>query len=592
MVPLMGNLGSISTRMRGRGAKRARLRVGVAFLLPWMFASAAMAQLVPAADPARLAPVLPNPSEKFEELRGNTGPARPEAGAVQVPQGAESVRFTLKSLNVQGMSAYQPADIGHLYADDLGKEITLARLYAIANDLQQIYFDDGYTLTKIIVPDQSFEGGQATLVAVEGHVSQIEVDPALIPSPALADAVDQIRAMKPLNTLVLERLLLVLNALPDMHASAILASLKDPAPGEQEPGAIRLLLKKNTDKKDKRFRLAVDNYGSQFTGPSQGVASAHLFHVGAANSDLALALSASAPYEEQHYANLGYTMPIFGASGAKLNLNGVMAETNPGSNLSAFEIEGKTRNISATVSYPIVYQRAATWTVDAGFLVKNSQTDLLGTDLYDDRLREVRLGTNYSFSDTWDGFNAFDFHATQGLDLFGASDEGSALSRADGKPEFTKFEFFAGRVQDLPAGFEIYGLVSGQYSLNPLLSSEEFGFGGGQVGRGYDPSEITGDHGISGTFELRHTSVWQVAEQELKTQPFIFYDIGKVWNEDNGARNSISAASTGAGVRFNLNGDWDGSALASIPLTKEADNPPDYATATGTRFLLAISRSF
>lgn len=588
----MTSLGSITTRLPARGACRVRLHAGVGLLLPWMVASAAFAQLVPSADPARVAPVLPNPSEKFEELRGTAGPARPKAGALQVPQGAESTKFILHSLTVQGMTAYQPAEIRSLYAEDLGHEITLARLYEIANGLQQRYFEDGYTLTKIIIPDQTFSNGQVTLVAVEGHVSQIEVDPALAPSAALADAVEQIRDMKPLNTLVLERLLLVLNALPDMHASAILASLKDPLPHEREPGAIRLLLKKNTDKEDPRFRLAADNYGSQFTGPWQAVASAHLYHVGTVNSDLALALSASAPYEEQHYANLGYTMPVFGASGAKLNLNGVLAETNPGSSLSAFEIEGKTRNFSATLSYPIVLQRAANWTVDAGFQVKNSQTELLGTNLYDDRLRNVRVGTNYSFSDTWQGFNAFDFHATQGLDLFGASKDNTALSRADGKADFTKFEFFAGRVQSLPAGFEIYGLVSGQYSLNPLLSSEEFGFGGGQVGRGYDPSEITGDHGISGTFELRHTSVWELAEQELRTQPFIFYDLGKVWNEDNGARGSISAASTGAGVRFNLNGDWDGTMLASVPLTKEADNPPDYATATGTRFLFAIARSF
>lgn len=582
----------ITTRVRGHDAKRARLRVAVGLLAPWLFVSSAFAQLAPAADPARAVPVVPAPSEKFEQLREDAGLARPEAGLIEAPAGAEKVRFVLKSLTIQGMTAYQPADMAGLYADDLGHEITLARLYAIAGAVQQRYFADGYTLTKIIIPDQTFADGKIELLAVEGHVSQIEVDPALTPSPALSDAVDQIRAMKPLNTLVLERLLLVLNGLPDMHASAILASLKEPTPDVREPGSIRLLLKKNTDKRDPRFRLAVDNYGSQFTGPWQAVASAHAYHFGAANSDLALALSSAAPYDEQHAGNLSYTLPVFGASGAKVNVTGTLAETNPGSNLTAFEIEGKTRNISATISYPIILQRASNWSVDAGFIAKNSQTDLLGTNLYDDRLRNVRLGTNYSFSDHWDGFNAFDFHATQGLDLLGASEEGSALSRADGKPEFTKFEFFAGRVQGLPGGFEIYGLVSGQYSLNPLLSSEEFGFGGGQVGRGYDPSEITGDHGISGTFELRHTSVWEVAEQELKTQPFVFYDVGKVWNEDNGAKDSVSAASAGAGVRFNLNGDWDGSALASVPLTREADNPPDYATRTGTRFLLALSRSF
>lgn len=555
-------------------------------------AGTSYAQTVPsAADPTRVEPVLPNPAESFDQLRKDNQVVAPTTEFTPAPEGSESVHFTLRSLTVQGMHAYTDETIRPLYQGKLGRDTTVADLYAIAARLQQKYFADGYTLTKIIVPPEPVRDGNAQLIAIEGHITQVELDPALPDSDALRDAVAQIRTMRPLNTLVLERLLLVLNDLPDTNVSAILATLKNPTPEENQPGSVRLIIKKNQSD-DSRGRIAVNNYGSQFAGPWQALANAHLYDVGMDHSDLSLTVSSTDPYREQHYANVNYTAPLFGASGAKLAVGAVWAQTEPGDNLEALEIEGNTTNFTVNLSYPVIRQRTGTLTTDVTFAAKNTETDLLGSQLYYDRTRSVRAGGNYNFSDAWEGFNALDLHATQGFDILGASNEYSSLSRADGQPDFTKFEFFAGRVQSLPMGFEFYALVSGQYALNPLLSGEEFGFGGDQTGRGYDPSEITGDHGISGTLELRYTAEFQPWEQQLVTQPYAFYDAGKVWNIDSGARDHVSATSAGGGVRFNVNDQWNSNIFAAVPLTKRANNPPDYANATGARFLISISRDF
>jgi|GEM_PF-6937916 len=53
-------------------------------------------------------------------------------------------------------------------------------------------------------------------------------------------------AMRPLNTIELERLLLIMNALPRMGVGAILASLDEKSPDAKTPGALRLIFAQRT----------------------------------------------------------------------------------------------------------------------------------------------------------------------------------------------------------------------------------------------------------------------------------------------------------------------------------------------------------
>ena len=229
----------------------------------------------------------------------------------------------------------------------------------------------------------------------------------------------------------------------------------------------------------------------------------------------------------------------------------------------------------------------------AGFEWKNSRTKIFGEELYDDRLRTVEAGISFNAFDRWDGYNLLDVSYSQGLDLFGIRDEGSPdLSRDNGDPLFSKIEFTAARLQSLPRQFQFLAMVTGQHAFNPLLSSEEFGFGGAQAGRGYDSSEITGDHGIGATLELRRPFRMDEAALNLMLEPYAFFDIGKVWNIDEGSGGSISAASAGAGMRASLKGGWNADLNAAVPLTKTPDKEPKYQNDTGFRVLFSLTKSF
>jgi hemolysin activation/secretion protein len=572
---------------------RYRRFLFMASVLGWLaMPHAALAQIADlslpgSADPGRVLEdnrLKPRPDDSLQE-------AAPKKQAVpQVPEGADQIKFTLQGLWIEGMTAYDPAEFRSLYEPYIGKEISAATLFDIMGKVQQRYLDDGYALTKVVIPNQELAGGDVRLEVIEGHVGSVEVDKNIPPSPVIDDAVRRIASMRPLNVKEMERLMLILNDLPDSHVSAVLASEIDPA--KQKPGAVRLILQK-TDAKSRVGSISIDNHGSKFTGPWEAKASGSLYHIGPNYTELSVSGMVAAPFEEQRSASIMYSLPLFGASGTEVSLSASRTYTEPGSSLADLDIKGVAQNYEATISYPVIRQRDMTLRVDGAFEFKNSRTKILGTELYDDRLRTIKAGFNFNALDSWAGYSVVDLHYTQGLDIFGVREAGSVdLSRQDGKPDFQKFEMLAGRIQSLPWGLEAYGIVSGQYAFSPLLSSEEFGFGGGQIGRGYDSSEITGDHGFAASVELRYNTTVPAFDITMGLQPYVFYDIGKVWNIDNGADNKVSAASAGIGVRLNFGNDWSADLNFAKPLTRDADNEPKYQNDLGARVLFSLTKNF
>lgn len=89
-----------------------------------------------------------------------------------------------------------------------------------------------------------------------------------------------------------------------------------------------------------------------------------------------------------------------------------------------------------------------------------------------------------------------------------------------------------GHEQDLPWGFQAYGLLQGQASATPLVDSEQFAMGGLSTVRGYLESVVLGDSAVCGTLEFRSPSLlaWMGGDNELRL--FTFLDGGAVFIND------------------------------------------------------------
>ncbi|MBY6239901.1 ShlB/FhaC/HecB family hemolysin secretion/activation protein [Methylosinus sp. Sm6] len=146
----------------------------------------------------------------------------------------------------------------------------------------------------------------------------------------------------------------------------------------------------------------------------------------------------------------------------------------------------------------------------------------------------VRLGgaeatstpiTYYPFVLTYGGaYQTEDFtsqlSASLTLNMRTASSDFSAFDnkRAYASGRFAHFNLEASHLQALPAGFQAYGRFVGQIADGPLVSSEQISVGGLDSVRGYLESEILGDTGAIGSFELRSPDVGEMLQDAIKRE--------------------------------------------------------------------------
>jgi hemolysin activation/secretion protein len=172
--------------------------------------------------------------------------------------------------------------------------------------------------------------------------------------------------------------------------------------------------------------------------------------------------------------------------------------------------------------------------------------------------------------------------ASRGLDVFDASKNGEAnLSRADGRPQFTKAKLDATITQALFGKLDLVAAGSAQWADGALVGSEEFGAGGARFGRAYDYSEIVGDQGLAGAIEVRWT--WkQVTDWLTSAQVYAFADAARIWNNDSP---SESLTSAGAGVRLGVIPGFVAAIEVAKPLARNVQSQDDRSA----RLFLSVS---
>ncbi|MBP9868273.1 MAG: ShlB/FhaC/HecB family hemolysin secretion/activation protein [Alphaproteobacteria bacterium] len=562
-----------------------RILSSCAFFFLCLAGSAQAQVLAPSADPGRVdQPILPK--DVFSGLQSQ---ALPQSAKPALPPETANLTFVLNSLTIQGAQAFSPDRLGDFYRPYLGKTITLGQLFDIMARIQQLYLDEGYTISKVLIPEQAIDSGNIVFTVVEGYVESVELDPSFPKSPILEDFAAKVLAMRPLNTKKLERFMLILNDKAGLRASSVLSKIEN---HEDDPGGLKLTLRQNQDELGTGATyVSFDTFGSNFTGFGQFGAGTSFNHLGTNYSELLLNGVVTTSSQEMRQASVEYNLPLWGVSGTNLRLSSEMNRTEPGSSLDILDVKGRSFSMSAQLSYPIIRQRDQTWLLSTSFEYKNVGTDILGEPLFQDRIRSVGVMSRYTFSDRYDGLNLLQADFSRGLNVLAARETGEPnLSRQFGQSDFWKAELLCTRLQTIARNFEALWSVKGQYAWQPLLSSEEFGFGGGYLGRGYDPSEITGDRGISTSLELRYNKA--LPEWNMALQPYAFYDIGRVWNIDPLDRNRKSAASAGAGMRMNFAKGWAVDGSFAVPLTRAADNPPKYGSEYGPRYLFSVKKTF
>lgn len=477
---------------------------------------------------------------------------------------ANKISFVLKKINLKGIHVFTEKQLLPLYQDKLNKKITVTELQAIADKITQFYHANHYILSQAILVPQKIKDGIVTIQVLEGYVAHINVIGMPRRAKELIQAMgDHVLKSSPLRSEVLEENLLLINDLPGVSVKAVLEPSK--TPGAADINLVAQTVPVNGF-------LSYDNYNTRYTGPHEITTALGFNSMVRPGDQTQFDFTRTSVFKELYTVDVFHETPI-GTRGAKLKFETSIIETDSGFTLKPFDVIGRTKIYSVVMREPLIRSRDTNFTLRQGFNYLDSQSSILGTPSYFDHIRTFQVGAIFNNTDRWKGNNSFTTNLTQGLPLFGSTPGGAILvSRQGASSNFTKVTLQATRLQGLFGRFSLLGIFSGQYSCNPLLTAEQFGFGGSSLGRGYNNSEIIGDKGIAGSVEL-HMDTFPGLAFFQYVQFYGFYDVGKVWSQPIPAVSissfSASAASTGVGAQLLFNKHLSANTFLAKPLTRK-----------------------
>jgi hemolysin activation/secretion protein len=518
----------------------------------------AMLAAAPSLASAQTRPTAPPTREEVERVPVRPLPDRGarldiEGGVTAAPCALddprfEDIRVTLNAVDFQQLGPVSPALLEGAYAGLIGTEQPISVLCQIRDRATAILNQAGY-LAVVEIPEQRLADGRAQFRVVLGRLVAVRVRGDAGPSEELvASYLRRLTEDEVFNREAAERYLLLAGDLPGYDVRLTLRSAGT-GPGELV-GEVAVLRTPAT------VVANVQNYGSRALGPFGGLVAAELYGLTGLGDRTTFAAFTTLDFEEQRTLQLGHDFRV-GGEGLSISTQITGSWGNPDTGLANVDIDSETIFATLQASYPFVRRRDVSLFGTLGFDFANQDVDFNDAPLTRDRVRVLfgRLAfesvdpASLSFSNgytpaepRWAGRGLIEVR--QGLDIFDASPDcrtapatcvgGGAVppSRILADPTGMLVRF-VGAAELRPAPQVALVLETrAQYSGDPLLAFEEFSAGNFTIGRGYEPGIILGDSGVGSSAELRFGSLVPATRDDFRFQPYAFFDIARVWNED------------------------------------------------------------
>jgi hemolysin activation/secretion protein len=516
------------------------------------------------------------------------------------PTGAEKIQVNVRDICIKGATVYSKDQLAPLYAGLIGHDVPVQAIYDLAKAITAKYGNDGYVLTRAIVPPQAFapHGAVPCLQVIEGYIDAVEWPEAVRKYPNFfADYTAKIIADRPANVRTLERYLLLAGDLPGLHFSASLR------PSKTNEGAATLVVALTEKPVDAFGRI--DNRGTPQRGPREYLAGASFNNFLRADEAFSINWADTVPGTNELKYFAANWRQVLTSEGLYAFVNSSYAWGRPDSWTLQQVLGGfNTRSlvVEAGLAQPVIRTREKNLTLSGLIYASNNFADFdmfMPSAFNRDHIRGLRAKADADWADRLLGINQVNVTVSHGFEGFGASQNNvgaevltnvNLLTNAFGRVDFTKIEATVSRIQPLFGAFSAFGSIYGQYAFDPLLASEQCGYGGRFFGRAFDPSQLLGDHCVEAIAELRY-DLPKWAKSVTQTQLYGFGDYGKLWvlgpgfvdpNTGGISANAVGA-SAGGGVRLAF---WD-SVTADLQVAKAV-----HGIREDTRFFFIVGAKY
>jgi len=489
-----------------------------------------------AGESAPQAPLLEGPEATRPELPAfEAAPVEPSdlLPRIDIPrtpdtQGlAGGLRVRLSTVEFSGNRVLSDVELAELAAPYLGREVSIADLEALRDDITRAYVERGYVSSGAIIPEQSIRNGVLRIEVFEGGLAAIDVET----DGRFRES--YIRAQldigdRPVNVREIEEKLRLLQQ--DRRIRSVHAEL--------EPSEIRgqaVLRVRIVEHPPWAARLFADNYRNPSIGAYQGTVEVEFPNV------VGYADSFRTRYSRTEGANFlesVYKMhlPMLAEWGTSWDVHFRWSDANVvEAPFDRFDISSSLVTIGFTIAQPLYrsprtrltafltgdWRRSKTYLLDEPFSFSPGPHRGVATAAV------LRGGLDLSVRTQHHAFSA----RTQ---ISGGIDALAATINEGGIPDgqFLSWLTQAQYALRLPwLGVRLITRADVQLANSPLLTLEQFAIGGRYSVRGYRQNQVVGDNGAIGSVELR-IPLWRPSENRPSLELAPFFDAGHSWNRD------------------------------------------------------------
>ncbi len=522
------------------------------------------------ADPRLIEKTLP----PAEVPQGPVAAPRP-GPAASLAGPSSALTRVVRAVIVDGRDRLPPSIFAAPIAAVIGQQLDREQVATLAGAIAGAARAQGYPFATAHVPAQAQGDGVLRVTLDLGRIDAVRVVGG---RSATADRVlgRALATGQPVRQRQLERALLLVGDVPGVRVTDSRLVRQD--------GFGILLVTIETDRAS--GYVQIDNRGSKEVGPVRSTALATLHSLLADGDELA-AIVSQTPFQpsEFAFARLRYSS-IISDDGLVLSASGSLARTRPGGFLRALDVRGRSADAAISLQYPLLRTRSRSLFATAELRALGTDQDIVRRRLRSDRITTLTgtLSGNMTFGG---GMLRGEVAALAGLPVAGVTRAGSLLgSRFDGDARFVAGTYLVDWTVRLDKPFSMVIASAGQLASRPLLAAMEIGLGGPAFGRGYDYAERTGDHGVTGSLELR-ADIGRIPGSVVdRGQLYTFVDGGVVGNLAGGAGGG-RLASSGVGLRIGT-GRFDWMAEAALPLSHVRFDTGDRRP----RISLRVARAF
>ena len=447
------------------------------------------------------------------------------------------VRVTISDVDFNNLQGATPEEMRVTWADYAGTEHPVSVICEIRDRAATYLRNKGY-LAAVQVPTQRIENGQVRLELLYARVTTIRARGETGGAEAkLAGYLQKLTEDEIFNRFRAERYLLLARDLPGYNVQLVLKPAGT-GPGELV-GEVSVIRRAYT------VDAMVSNLAAEETGRWGGQLRAQAFGLTGLGDETYVSIYSTSDLEEQQIFQFGHSFRP-GNEGLSVNAQFTYAWTKPDVLIDPDDPALKSRTIFATlgVAYPFIRTQEKNLSLGAGFDFVNQKTDFFGPTSRD-RLRVIWARADFDAIDLrsrrpkWRvggtlevrrGIDVFD--ASKSCPLVGCPDGSPGQARRDADSTATVIRFNGSAEVGLFDKLAIALAPRAQYAFDKLLAFEQFTAGNYTVGRGYEPSILTGDSGVGVAVELRGPRLNPFRRTPLTVQPYVFGDAAWAWTRD------------------------------------------------------------